>query len=202
MSRLSKHDLGFLQKYGCVAGVDEAGRGSLVGPVVAAACIIPEGVIIRGINDSKKLPSEKRKKFFEILKKHPKVSYGIGLADIEEIETLNIYHASMLAMKRAISRLPSVPSLIITDAGVRLQYGDSHVERVLHADSRSQMVAAASIIAKEFRDELMRELASRFPHFGFEEHMGYTTPFHLEMLKKYGPTPIHRKGYRPVQVSS
>jgi len=182
---------------GC-AGVDEAGRGPLAGPVVAAAVIIPEGITIKGLNDSKKLTREQREKLEpEILEK---AIYAISFVDNLEIDTLNILWASMAAMKRAIEALSTIPINIYVD-GNRLPPGIKG-EAVIKGDGKVAEIAAASILAKVARDRYMVEICAKFPQYGFSRHFGYPTPEHLEALKAHGPCEIHRFSYAPVQQSS
>lgn len=173
------------------------GRGSLIGPVVAAACSIKQGVRFRGINDSKKLSAKQRAHYFNLLKSDSRVRFATGLATLEEIEKLNIYYASILAMTRALDLLEERPACILVD-GLKLDYQGIHSEKIIGGDGKSQMIAAASIIAKEVRDAMIVALARDFPEFHFDQNKGYATQHHLEVLARLGPTPIHRKGYKPV----
>ena len=180
-----------------IAGVDEAGRGPLAGPVFAAACIIPEGVFIPGIDDSKKLTPKKRGELFSILKQHHLVNYGIGSASPEEIDTINIFQATIQAMLRAVALLFPEPDYLLVD-GLRLPHPTIKCQKIIRGDSLSYSIAAASIIAKESRDLLMKEYHSQWPEYGFDRHKGYGTRLHLEAIKQYGPCPIHRRSFAPV----
>jgi len=183
--------------YSCVAGVDEAGRGPLAGPVFAAACIIPEGIFFPGINDSKLLSPIKRKNLFELITSHPKVSFGVCFVDHERIDQINIHQASLEAMSGAISQLPCKPDYVLVD-GLKLTLADMITEKVIHGDRLSQMIAAASIVAKQSRDQVMTRYHEQYPQYGFDEHKGYATPEHRAALVKYGPCPIHRRTFAPV----
>lgn len=173
-----------------ICGVDEAGRGPLAGPVCAAAVILPKGVEIPGLNDSKKLTDKKRRELFPIIKEKA-VAYGIGLASHEEIDQINILQATFLAMERAIAQLSVKPELVLIDGNREKDFGIP-VKTVVHGDSLSASIAAASILAKVTRDDLLLELAKEYPQYGFEIHKGYGTKAHYEALRTYGPCAIHR----------
>lgn len=176
-----------------VCGVDEAGRGPLAGPVCAAAVILPEGLVIDGVNDSKKLSEKKREILYEIIK-NKSVSYSINFASVEEIEELNILQATFLAMKRAINGLSKIPDVALID-GNRAPDLEVKTVTVVKGDSLSHSIACASILAKVTRDALMKNVASKYPEYFFEKHKGYGTALHVEMIKKYGPSPIHRLSF-------
>lgn len=176
-----------------VCGVDEAGRGPLAGPVCAAAVILPEGLVIDGVNDSKKLSEKKREILYEIIK-NKSVSYSINFASVEEIEELNILQATFLAMKRAINGLSKIPDVALID-GNRAPNLEIKTVTVVKGDSLSHSIACASILAKVTRDALMKDMASKYPEYFFEKHKGYGTALHVEMIKKYGPSPIHRLSF-------
>jgi len=184
------------QGYELICGTDEAGRGPLVGPVVAAAVILPKDYILEGLNDSKQLSEKKREKFFPIIKQDA-IAYGIGIVDAKTIDEINIYEASRLAMKEAIANMKIRPDYILTDAmpipGYQLP-----VEPIIHGDARSYTIAAASVLAKVTRDHIMLELDKKYPQYEFAKHKGYPTKRHLELLKIYGPTKDYRFTYRPV----
>lgn len=178
-----------------VAGVDEAGRGPLAGPVVAAAVILPDDHGIIGLDDSKKLSAKKRKYLeSEIL---DKTIYSIGICNEDEIDTLNILWATMAAMKRAVDGLSSVPNHILVD-GNRLPDWSYRAEAVIGGDALHPCISAASIVAKEHRDRLMLAAAVQYPEYGWARNKGYGTAEHLAALRKYGPTPLHRKSFAPV----
>lgn len=187
-----------LKGFTCIAGVDEAGRGPLAGPVAAAACIIEANVFFEGINDSKLLSPQKRKILFDALKSHPGVCYGIGRAEVEEIDHLNILQATLLAMKRALDALSIRPDYLLADA-VMLNYCDLPNEKIIKGDQKSQSIAAASILAKETRDQWMEEYHLLYPMYGFNQHKGYGTEKHLEAIRHLGPCPIHRRSFEPVK---
>lgn len=182
--------------YLAIAGVDEAGRGPLAGPVFAAACILPPGVIFRGINDSKQLSAEQREKLFHKLMKTEGVFFGIGVASRAEIDQINIFHATMLAMNRAILALPKVPDFLLID-GNRTPKNEIPSRALVDGDCLSISIAAASIIAKVSRDQYMKELDEKWPQYGFAKHKGYGTKFHLQAIEKWGPCPEHRLSFQP-----
>lgn len=173
-----------------ICGVDEAGRGPLAGPVCAAAVILPPNVDIPGLNDSKKLSDKKRRELFPVIKERA-VAYGIGMASEKEIDDINILQATYLAMERAISALQIKPEFALIDGNRAREFGVP-LKTVVHGDSLSASIAAASILAKVTRDDLMVELAERYPDYDFEIHKGYGTKAHYEALRVYGPCPIHR----------
>lgn len=183
----------------CVAGIDEAGRGPLAGPVIAAACVIPEGVFYEGIDDSKQLSEKKRKALFLKLIEDPSISYSVAEVSHLEIDHLNIYQATLKAMKMAVDKLPILPDFLLVD-GMPLNHRQIPSEKIIHGDSLSQSIAAASIIAKETRDQLMSEFDQMWPQYGFSEHKGYGTKKHLEAIYKYGPCPIHRLSFKPLKT--
>lgn len=176
-----------------VCGVDEAGRGPLAGPVCAAAVILPDGMIIDGVNDSKKLTEKKREKLFDVIKEQA-LAYSIAFATVEEIEEMNILNATMLAMKRAVEGLNLKADYALID-GNRLPPLEIPCEYIIKGDAKSMSVAAASILAKVSRDRLCSEYAEKYPEYGFEKHKGYGTKAHTEALKKYGPCEIHRMSF-------
>lgn len=187
----------YSKKIKVIVGVDEAGRGPLAGPVVAAACILSRTYINKEINDSKQLSEKKREELFEIIKKDA-IAYGVGIVSAEEIDTLNIYEATKKAMKEAINNLKVKFDLILTDA-MPLKGFDVEVVPIIKGDAKAMPIAAASIIAKVTRDHMMEELGKKYPEYGFEVHKGYGTAKHMEALKKYGPIKgIHRYSYKPV----
>ena len=187
----------YSDKVKIIVGVDEAGRGPLAGPVVAAACILSRAYINNDINDSKQLSEKKREELFELIKKDA-IAYGVGIVSAEEIDTLNIYEATKKAMKEAINNLKVKFDLILTDA-MPLKGFDVEVVPIIKGDAKALPIAAASIIAKVTRDHMMEELAKKYPEYGFEEHKGYGTAKHMEALKKYGPIKgVHRFSYKPV----
>ncbi|ADG82885.1 Ribonuclease H [Thermincola potens JR] len=183
--------------YTLVAGIDEAGRGPLAGPVVAAAVILKQGDLIEGLNDSKKLSPEKRSELEEVIKERA-VAYGIGIVSETEIDEMNIYQAALKAMRIAVAKISLKPEYLLVDA-VTIPGVSIPQKAIVHGDALSCSIAAASILAKETRDRIMTELDALYPHYGFAQHKGYATAFHLEALKKYGPCPVHRKTFGQVR---
>ena len=176
-----------------ICGVDEAGRGPLAGPVCAAAVILPRGLEIEGLNDSKKLSEKKRDKLFDAICAEA-VSYGIAFASVEEIEEINILNAAMLAMNRAIEKLSVKPTLALID-GNRDSAINMPSRCVVKGDAKCADIAAASILAKVTRDRYMLEIAGKYPEYHFEKHKGYGTKLHYEALREYGPCEIHRLSF-------
>jgi ribonuclease HII len=183
--------------YKVIAGVDEAGRGPLAGPVVAAACILPSKNSFIGVDDSKKLTSIQRHNLFEQLVSDKKVVFGVGVVSAQEIDAINIYQATLQAMLKALAALTIDPDILLVD-GMPLAYKNVPSEKVLQGDGRSLSIAAASIIAKVTRDRMMAEFHASWPDYGFDQHKGYGTPKHLNALKKLGPCPIHRRSFSGV----
>ena len=173
-----------------ICGVDEAGRGPLAGPVCAAAVILPPHIELPGLNDSKKLTDKRRRELFPLIK-DAAIAYGIGFATHEEIDTINILQATYLAMERAIAQLQVTPEQLLIDGNRAKDFGIS-TRTVVKGDSLSASIAAASVLAKVSRDDLMLKAAEEYPHYGFEIHKGYGTKAHYEALSSYGPSPIHR----------
>ncbi len=176
-----------------VCGVDEAGRGPLMGPVVAAACILPEGFVIDGLNDSKKLSEKKREQLYDIIVKNA-VSYCVASASVEEIEKINILNAAMLAMKRAIEGLSVNADFALIDGNCSRGF-EIPTKTVVGGDAKVPCIAAASILAKVTRDRLCYEYDKEYPEYGFGKHKGYGTKLHIEAIKKFGPCPIHRPSF-------
>lgn len=176
-----------------ICGVDEAGRGPLAGDVYAAAVVLSDGVLIEGLNDSKKISEKNREALFDIIIEKAD-DYCIATASVEEIDALNILQATMLAMKRAVSGLKAVPDIALVD-GNRLPELECRAEYVIKGDATSASIAAASVLAKVARDRYMRRLAEEYPQYLFEQHKGYGTKLHYEMLEKYGVSDVHRKSF-------
>ena len=176
-----------------VCGIDAAGRGPLAGPVFAAAVILPENCTIEGINDSKKLTPKKRELLFGEIKAGA-VAFGIGFATEDEIDSINILQATFLAMKRACDALKIRPGIALVD-GNRMPSLGVETRTIVKGDTLSASIAAASILAKVSRDRLLCEIDKIYPQYGFAKHKGYGTAYHVEMLKKYGPCPVHRKTF-------
>lgn len=179
--------------YKSVCGVDEAGRGPLAGPVCAAAVILPEGVIIDGVNDSKKLSEKKRESLFDVIREQA-LSYSIAYATVDEIEEINILNATMLAMRRAINGLEIKADYAMID-GNKIPPLDVDAECIVKGDAKSMSIACASILAKVSRDRLLYKYAEEYPMYGFDKHKGYGTKVHREAILKYGPCPYHRKSF-------
>lgn len=176
-----------------ICGVDEAGRGPLAGPVCAAAVIMPEGLIIDGVNDSKKLTAKKREKLFDIIKNEA-VCYSVAFASASEIDEINILNATHLAMTRAVEGLEKVPEVVLVD-GNSLPKWYYNSEAIVKGDAVCHSIACASILAKVSRDRLMLLEAEKYPQYSFEKHKGYGTKVHVQAIKEYGPCPIHRKTF-------
>ncbi len=180
--------------FSCICGVDEAGRGPLAGPVCAAAVILPAGVVIEGLDDSKKLTEKKRERLYDIIKETA-VAYSVAYGTLEEIETVNILEATYLAMNRAIEGLSVKPDFALID-GNRIPRGIKiPCETIVKGDSKSMSVAAASVLAKVTRDRLMLEYDKKYPEYNFKKHKGYGTREHTELIKQYGPCEIHRLSF-------
>lgn len=179
--------------YACVAGVDEAGRGPLAGPVFAAAVILPEGEIIEGINDSKKLSPKKRDELYDIIREKA-IAVSSASVDEETIDEINILNATYLAMQKAVAGLNPKPDFVLVD-GNRAPELDIECDTLVKGDAKSISIAAASIVAKVERDRYIIEMAKKYPEYGFEKHKGYGTKEHCEAILKYGPSPIHRRTF-------
>ena len=187
-----------MNKENCVlAGVDEVGIGALAGPVVAAAVILNPDLPIEGITDSKKITEKKRKSLSKEIENFS-FDWAIGQASIDEIDQLNILNASHLAMQRAVSALTCRPTLILVDGNKVPEFSEK-AESIIKGDEKIMAIGAASIIAKVFRDELMKNLAVTYPSYGFEKHKGYPTRHHVERLQIEGPCQLHRKSFAPVK---
>jgi len=183
----------YAEGYTAVCGCDEAGRGPLCGPVVAAAVILPKGIEIEGLNDSKKLTEKKREALFDIIKEKA-VAYAICEASPEEIDDINILNASMLAMNRAVEALSVKADFALIDGNCSRGF-EIPTETVVKGDAKSASIAAASILAKVTRDRQCLELDSTYPQYGIAKHKGYPTKDHMDAVRKYGPSPIHRKTF-------
>ena len=176
-----------------IAGVDEAGRGPLAGPVCAAAVILPPNLEIPGLTDSKKLTDKKRRELYPIIMEQA-VAYGIGFASEQEIDEINILQATFLAMQRALDQLSVKPDMALIDGNRKKDFGIS-VQTVVKGDSLSANIAAASVLAKVTRDNLMLEMAASYPQYGFDIHKGYGTKAHYAALREFGPCTVHRKTF-------
>lgn len=182
--------------YKNILGTDEAGRGPMAGPLVAAAVILPEGFFLDDLNDSKKLSPKKRDKLYEVILAEA-VEVQTEIISAEEVDRLNVYGATKKAMLACIKKMKTKVDYVLTDA-VKLNL-DIPSEDIIKGDAKVAAIAAASIIAKVTRDKLMEEYDRLYPEYGFKKHKGYVTKYHLEMLKKYGPCPIHRESFEPVK---
>lgn len=180
--------------YKVICGIDEAGRGPLAGPVHAAAVILPMGLEIEGLNDSKKLSEKKREQLFDVICEKA-IDYSIGIATEKEIDEINILNATFLAMHRAVEGLRIKPDYALIDGNQYPKIPFVTEETVVKGDAKSMSVAAASILAKVSRDRFMLEKAKEYPQYQFEKHKGYGTKLHYEMLAEYGPSPIHRMSF-------
>lgn len=190
---LFEYDTALRKTYPVLCGVDEAGRGPLAGDVYAAAVILSDDVLIDYLNDSKKLSEKRRELLYdEIIEKAD--AYCIATASVAEIDELNILQAAMLAMKRAIEGLGVSPDMALID-GNRLPELECPAENVIKGDATSASISAASVLAKVARDRYMREIAEKYPQYAFEQHKGYGTKLHCDMLKKYGASDVHRKSF-------
>ena len=183
--------------YHCVAGLDEAGRGPLAGPVVAAAAVLPRGFKNFGLKDSKLLPEKERERLFALIL-NSDIIFGIGIVNHKIIDKINIYQATQLAMKKAILRLVRKPDVLLVD-GMKLNFTEISQERIVKGDRKVLSIAAASVVAKVTRDRIMQKFDLIYPGYGLEKHKGYPTKAHCLALKKLGITPIHRKTYGPVR---
>lgn len=180
--------------YKTICGIDEAGRGPLAGPVYAAAVILPIGLEIKGLNDSKKISEKKREQLFDVICENA-VSYSIGIATEKEIDEINILNATFLAMHRAVEGLKIKPDYALIDGNQYPKIPMLTEETVVKGDAKSMSIAAASILAKVSRDRFMLEKAKEYPQYQFEKHKGYGTKLHYEMLTEFGPSPIHRLSF-------
>lgn len=176
-----------------ICGTDEAGRGPLAGPVAAGACILPEGYVPEGLDDSKKLTEKKREALYAQITENA-LAWGIGLASAAEIDEINILNASLLAMRRAIAAMGATPDLVLVDGSVNRGF-DIRSEAVIGGDAKSPSISAASILAKVTRDRIMAELDGKYPEYGFAKHKGYPTPAHKLAVYEFDPCPEHRKSF-------
>lgn len=181
------------QGYKYICGVDEAGRGPLCGPVVAAAVILPKDICIEGVNDSKKLSEKKREKLYDDIMTRA-LAVGIGISDVDVIEKVNILNATKLAMIQAINNLQITPDYVIVDGNQKIDI-TIPLDTVIKGDAKSESIACASIIAKVTRDRILLKYDKAYPEYGFSKHKGYGTKLHIEAIKKYGITPIHRPSF-------
>lgn len=182
-----------------IAGVDEAGRGPLAGPVVAAACILPQEFRHKTLNDSKQLSEQQRKEIYAELAARDDVQYATGMSDVGVIDTYNILRATHRAMVLALDALPVRPDFVLVD-GLPVKAIRIRQKAIVKGDAKSFSIAAASVIAKVTRDRLMLQLHEQFPQYNFAQHKGYGTPEHLAALQEFGPCPFHRRTFEPVRL--
>jgi ribonuclease HII len=194
---LFKHDRPFVERHGFVAGVDEAGRGPLAGPVVAAAVILPPDVRLPHLNDSKQLLPEARWSLYQRIQRTA-LAIGVGIVGHDEIDRINIFQASLAAMRWALAGLIIQPCHVLVD-GFAIPSGPASQTGIIDGDAKSASIAAASVVAKVTRDCLMENLDRAYPGYGFKQHKGYATPAHLACLQALGPCPIHRRSFLPVR---
>ncbi len=186
------------QGFKLIAGLDEAGRGPLAGPVTAGACIIPEGKFFKDINDSKLLNPLQREKLYQKITEDPDVIFGVGVVDHKIIDAVNIYQATIMAMCQAIENLRFKPDFLLVD-GLKLHHHEIPSIKIIKGDLLSQSIMAAAIIAKVTRDRIMDEYDKEWPVYGFKQHKGYSTKKHFDALNQHGPSPIHRN-FKPIQL--
>ncbi|MBR2987480.1 MAG: ribonuclease HII [Clostridia bacterium] len=179
--------------YTVIAGTDEAGRGPLAGPVCAAAVILPTDLMIEGLNDSKKISEKKREQLYDVILEKA-ISYGIAFASHEEIDEINILNASQLAMRRAVAMLSPTPDLVLVDGNIARDFSMDAMP-IVKGDALSMSIAAASILAKVTRDRYYAEMDAAYPEYHFAQHKGYPTKEHMDLVRKLGPCPIHRKTF-------
>lgn len=184
----------YSDKIKLIAGIDEAGRGPLAGPVVVGVAIMPRDSMIEGVNDSKKVSEKKREKLYDIITQEA-IAWSVGMADHNEIDSINILNATKLALTRAIEGLKVRPDLILVDALTNIDCKGIPYKSIIKGDAKEYSIACSSIIAKVTRDRMMREYDEIYPQFGFETHKGYGTAKHIQAIKEYGPCPIHRKTF-------
>lgn len=200
LDRLHRHELSLRERgFRLIGGIDEVGRGPLAGPVVAACVVIDRPLRLRHLNDSKQVPAELRPELAEEIKSIA-VAWAVGEASVAEIDRINIYWASILAMERALAALATAPEYLITDA-VRIRSWPGPQEPIIKGDATCACVAAASIVAKVHRDALLADLDPLFPQYGFAENKGYATPHHIAALESHGPSVMHRRNWWRVQAA-
>ncbi|HSW86386.1 MAG TPA: ribonuclease HII [Rhabdochlamydiaceae bacterium] len=209
-NRISKSELARLKKlcifeenarqrgYKNIAGIDEAGRGPLAGPVVIAACILPSDLYVKGIDDSKKLTPDERVRIFDQLISNPDICFSISVIDVNTIDQINILRATFKGMLEVVEQLKIQPDYLLVD-GSMIPSFKIPSEAIIKGDGLSQSIAAASIIAKVTRDRMMLQYHEQWPQYGFDSHKGYATPQHMEAIEKHGPSSIHRMSFEPVK---
>jgi ribonuclease HII len=192
----------YKQGYARLAGIDEAGRGPLAGPVVAAACVLPKGILICGVDDSKKLTAAERSAIFAALIKLDGIDYAIGIVSSKIIDRINILQATFEAMRIALAGLKASADYLLVDGNQFIPKILTPGKAIIKGDASSQSIAAASILAKKTRDDLMQDYHKLWPEYGFSQHKGYPTKKHLEALEHFGPCPIHRLSFAPIKVQT
>lgn len=190
--------MAYEEGYQVIAGVDEAGRGPLAGPVVAAACVFSRGLVIEGIDDSKKLTPKQREELYQVLVNHPEIDFALGIVEHSQIDAINILRATLEAMAIAVKNLALEPDFLLVDGNQRPPT-EIALKTVIKGDSLSQSIAAASILAKHSRDQMMLQFHQEWPQYGFDKHKGYATRTHLQAIQEHGPCPIHRKSFEPIK---
>lgn len=201
LERMTKYERAlYKQGYARLAGIDEAGRGPLAGPVIAAACVLPKGALICGIDDSKKLTAAERDVLFSALLKLEDIDYAIGMVSAEVIDRINILQATFEAMRIALASLKTAADYLLVDGNQLIPKVLTPGKAIVKGDSHSQSIAAASILAKKTRDDLMQDYHKLWPEYGFSQHKGYPTKKHLEALERFGPSPIHRLSFAPLKT--
>lgn len=203
LERMTKYERALHEQgYARLAGIDEAGRGPLAGPVVAAVCVLPKGILISGINDSKKLTAAERSAIFAKLVKLDGVDYAVGIVSAEVIDRINILQATFEAMRIALSGLKNSADYLLVDGNQLIPRVLTPGKAIIKGDASSQSIAAASILAKKTRDDLMQAYHKLWPEYGFSQHKGYPTKKHLEALEHFGPCPIHRLSFAPLKAQT
>ena len=195
---LFEFDAGYYNKYEYIAGVDEVGRGPLAGPVCAAAVILPKGLVIDGVNDSKKLTEKRREAIYEVIKKDA-LAWSVAFVEPEIIDEINIRQATHLAMQKAVDALEIKAEFLLVDGSDRIDF-NTPSEYIIKGDAKSQSIAAASVMAKVTRDRYMVEMANEYPYYAFEKNKGYGTKLHMEGIREMGLCPLHRKSFITAKV--
>lgn len=195
---LFEFDAEYYNKYEYIAGVDEVGRGPLAGPVCAAAVILPKGLVIDGVNDSKKLTEKRREAIYEVIKKDA-IAWAVAFVEPEVIDEINIRQATHLAMQKAVDALEVKAEFLLVDGSDKIDF-NTPSEYIIKGDAKSQSIAAASVMAKVTRDRYMVEMAKEYPHYAFEKNKGYGTKLHMEGIREVGLCPLHRRSFITAKV--
>jgi ribonuclease HII len=191
---------GWRQGFRRITGVDEAGRGPLAGPVIAAACCVPRNWSLVGLNDSKQLTAEQREALYSLIIADPKLSWGVGRVDADRIDAINIHQATHEAMLQAVAQIDPAPDLLLVDGKIPPR-SEITTWPIVDGDALVLAIAAASVIAKVTRDRIMMEYHARWPYYGFDQHKGYATAVHREALAEYGPCPVHRRSFGSAKLA-